>query len=536
MCVRGAVDCSTCAKAKKLECWLEIDESCRQDVQVEPDGEVTKAFPWGRDGVIASAEQIALDARVVDAVHFLRPLELHELPPAVPEDWKRDYWSRIQASVQPGERVRSQTFTFLEIPSTEVTYAVSGELQTVAFEGKRMLAPPPWYDALFTRRAEMLGRSKWILAALPLAAFVIYMVRGSYFVGDRAGPLVAGIIAAAAMAALCVYAVLWYATLGRRAAVKWTIATIAPVAIGAALVVLAEPTIARARGYVDAGDLDAAKLELDALGPHNDDQLSPLWDDVYLKEALAQKTCANAVEVSNKINPASPRRGKAVSYADSLALTAAKAALDAGDLKAASRELSCARESVRSSADARGISAGIAIGSSQDCVRTKDWRCALDKASEAERLGATDESRAAAAQAMIAMKSEFETEVSAAQREKDITARLAHERNALALWPLLAAATTEVPIAVKQLNVAVTRDEQALAREQAIEQRKAEAAEKRRIAEEARQRRREEAEERRRAYRPLLCGDGSLSPSCTCGGSWRGCCSHHSGVAGCYGD
>lgn len=32
---------------------------------------------------------------------------------------------------------------------------------------------------------------------------------------------------------------------------------------------------------------------------------------------------------------------------------------------------------------------------------------------------------------------------------------------------------------------------------------------------------------------PLLCRDGTLSPSCTCGGRRRGCCSHHHGVAGC---
>jgi hypothetical protein len=32
---------------------------------------------------------------------------------------------------------------------------------------------------------------------------------------------------------------------------------------------------------------------------------------------------------------------------------------------------------------------------------------------------------------------------------------------------------------------------------------------------------------------PLSCNDGTLSPSCVCGGSHRGCCSHHGGVAGC---
>ncbi len=35
------------------------------------------------------------------------------------------------------------------------------------------------------------------------------------------------------------------------------------------------------------------------------------------------------------------------------------------------------------------------------------------------------------------------------------------------------------------------------------------------------------------ATAPLMCRDGTTSPSCVCGGSHRGCCSHHGGVAGC---
>lgn len=38
---------------------------------------------------------------------------------------------------------------------------------------------------------------------------------------------------------------------------------------------------------------------------------------------------------------------------------------------------------------------------------------------------------------------------------------------------------------------------------------------------------------RRWSSAPLLCRDGTLSPSCVCGGSRRGCCSWHGGVAGC---
>jgi hypothetical protein len=44
------------------------------------------------------------------------------------------------------------------------------------------------------------------------------------------------------------------------------------------------------------------------------------------------------------------------------------------------------------------------------------------------------------------------------------------------------------------------------------------------------------AELKKWATAPLLCNDGALSPSCVCGGSHRGCCSHHGGVAGCSRD
>ncbi|HEX8106820.1 MAG TPA: hypothetical protein VF516_03785, partial [Kofleriaceae bacterium] len=50
-----------------------------------------------------------------------------------------------------------------------------------------------------------------------------------------------------------------------------------------------------------------------------------------------------------------------------------------------------------------------------------------------------------------------------------------------------------------------------------------------------RERRRQAAEEARanRSSGGLLCNDGTLSPTCTCAGSHRGCCSWHGGVAGC---
>jgi hypothetical protein len=71
-----------------------------------------------------------------------------------------------------------------------------------------------------------------------------------------------------------------------------------------------------------------------------------------------------------------------------------------------------------------------------------------------------------------------------------------------------------------------------------VEKRVAEAAADRQRQAEERQRLAEEraAERAQNSWgnSMLLCNDGTLSPSCTCGrASRRGCCSHHGGVAGC---
>lgn len=62
-------------------------------------------------------------------------------------------------------------------------------------------------------------------------------------------------------------------------------------------------------------------------------------------------------------------------------------------------------------------------------------------------------------------------------------------------------------------------------------------AQRQREVREALQRQAEEgrqvANDRALAQAPLLCRDGTLSSACVCGGSRRGCCSGHGGVAGC---
>jgi len=77
------------------------------------------------------------------------------------------------------------------------------------------------------------------------------------------------------------------------------------------------------------------------------------------------------------------------------------------------------------------------------------------------------------------------------------------------------------------------------------EERKRQAQEKALAAEERKRQAREAAQEARERSSSdsshssggerLQCCDGTLSPSCMCAGSHRGCCSHHGGVCGCGG-
>lgn len=545
-CSRGLVSCGTCEKAKKIECWLEVDESSRHDTQVEPDGEATKAFVWGVDGVVASQQQIERDARVVDVVSSRGALQPSDLPTSVPQDWIDANWAQLQPRIENGERVRRQEFSLLELSSTFVTYQVMGDAQTVAFEGRRLLAPPPHDAAPFLRRAQILKRVKIAVALLPLAALTAYLVRGSYFVSDRVAPLLAGIVTMAAIAALLAYGTVWSSTLGRRSSRRWAAAAAAPIAICACLVIVAEPSTTRASDYIARGELSHAESELDALGDPSSPELAPLWAQVHLRRVKEARTCTKALEAGAKIPPQRPEYARVVQHADALAIEAATRALKEGHDSDASTALDCASAATRATLETKKLSAQIKMATSRRCTTSKDWECAYESIKAAERFHSSPDAGAAMLALNHLVQEEVDANIRAAASEKSTSHRVAYQTTALNLWLGRLSTAAQEPKAIVDLRASLKRDEQLLAREQEAERKRQEAEEKRRIAAalaeekkaaaaEARRKRQEEAAERRRAYAPLVCGDGSLSPSCVCGGSWRGCCSHHGGVSGCYG-
>lgn len=537
-CTKGQVACGACDQSGRVEHWLEIDGGPRDaDIQIEPDGEQTRAFAWGVDGTPATADEIAKDARVVCSVSLDRQLFAGDLPTQVPKEWIDANWTNIQARLQPGERIVSQTFTLLEVPSVEVTYGLGAGQQAIEFEGLRLLAPPISFDQIFAARARSLTRLAYGLFTLPVLILIVYLTRGDYF----AQATTAGIVGLAALAGLFVYFFFARASLGRPAWI-WLAALVAPIGVATALALFNEPSVARARGLIDSGQLDLAKAELEALGTTPDD---PLWSDFHLKQARAATSCETATSFASKIASTAPQHAKAQAHADQLAVAAAEQALSTGDTDRATILLSCASETVRSAKTGQAIQARIKLTAGNACVTSANWSCALAAASDAHALGAGPQAEELQTSSRKAIQAAVDDAVASSRTEKDLARRVGHQQRAIDLWTkyLLPEKSSE-PSELVALRGVAKRDQEALVKQEAIAQRKREAEEKKRLAEEARQRaaaeraeKRRLAEEERReraSYpRSLRCCDGTLSPSCMCGGSRRGCCSHHGGVCGC---
>jgi hypothetical protein len=562
-CVRGRVECPTCRKTKKLECWFEIDSSMREDVQIEPDGEITRAYTWGTDGVTASPAEVARDANVVCEVtgpHALRP---GELPGAIPPEWLAAHGAAIQPTFQPGEQVRSQTFTLLEVPSIDVTYSVGAEVQTIELHGLRMLAPSLTTDRLFHRRARSLHRLMAVLAAVPAVAGIYYLSRGSYF--HRLPTL--GVILATVTAGICIYTAIWNATLGRRAARHWLKVIVAPVAAATTLAILAEPSSRAARHYIESNQFATARAELEALGTRSSHP--NLWADLGLRETLAEPDIERAIERVGTIPGDLPQAVEARRHVDQLLLAAATAAVAANQVPIARHRLAGLSETAATSSEARAILGEIALADGDGCVRQRNWSCALESSRRAASLGFEDRSRTLRGVTVAAVRTEAVAALRTAEATEDLATRVPAQKAAFAAWSALAAIEPgPEPATLASVRLAHERDivqlaelEEVVRRKQEADNRRAEAAQakedkkrafiearaqrrseaveakenKKRAVAEAREYRRQEAAERReaRASRGLMCNDGSESPGCSCGGSWSGCCSHHGGVAGC---
>jgi hypothetical protein len=540
-CSKGQVECVSCERTGRLEHWLEVEGGARDaDIQVEPDGDQTRAFVWGKDGVPASDEDIVKDARVVCSVSRDRQLGLDDLPTSIPDSWRSAHWQGIQARLQPGERIVAQTLTLLEVPSIEVAYALDGkQAQSIELEGLRLLAPPISTDALFTSRARSLKRLAIGLALVPALIAGVYAFRGSYYFK----PELAGILLGSVLAAAIIYVVFWHASLGRTAR-KWLLAAIPPIAASTVLAFLVEPSLSHADDLARSGRLDEAKVELEALGDEGAAQLARVQADLRMRELAGAKTCKAARAVAEAID-VEPQRTQAFARVNALGMAEAMSAISSDAVDGVDAALACLTEAVRTGPEARALAARAKVLVANRCILAEDWECAIQRSADAAQLDPRSEGNAVRDKALAAIRVASNKALTASKTEKDLASRVRLQRTALDLWSrFLVVEGGADPPDIAALKIVAGHDQQALARaeeaarvrREAEEKRHEAEAERRRIAaERAEQRRLAEEERRERASEPksVKCCDGSLSPSCMCGGSMRGCCSHHGGVCGC---
>lgn len=552
-CRKGKVDCVGCGATGKLERWLEVERERRVVVVTRTGDADLRSLPWESQDV--EDADLAKDARIAAVVSRAGALEERDLPPQVPASWREQYWAEMQPRLSPGQRVAAQRFQLLELPAAALTYGFAGAQQVVTFEGMRLAPPRREADQLFHARASRLRGYAVGLGAVPVIALIAYAARGQYFLSGLTFVAVLGL----ALAAALLFAALGKQTL-RRPAKGWALAALAP-ALGAAVALAeAEPSVGQARAYLRAGLLAKAEAELTALG--GDAEVADGWQELYLQRARSRATCQAIVAELARLTQGSPRREQAQALADRAALVASEGALARGDVAAARSELACASEAAREGAEGLGLRVRAELLEAAGCLSARDWACVQRAAERLEALPGPGAAKALELRGELTAKvrAVVDERMTGLARETDVRRRVAAEREAIELWVryLLAPNATE-PAELFALRTALERDEGLLvkleqreAKLRAAEEAKAAAAERKRAAAEARkQRAAEQAEARKqraaeqaeanKAARwgnsPLVCNDGTYSPSCTCGrDSYRGCCSHHGGVSGCSAD
>ena len=106
-CTKGQVQCPACHGSGRLERWLDVVETFRADVQIEPDGELTRAFTWGTDGTPSTRSEIETDAKIACEMSSPGLLSRADLARSVSQEWLNANWERLQPKVHDGDAQRA---------------------------------------------------------------------------------------------------------------------------------------------------------------------------------------------------------------------------------------------------------------------------------------------------------------------------------------------------------------------------------------------------------------------------------------------
>jgi hypothetical protein len=208
-------------------------------------------------------------------------------------------------------------------------------------------------SALRTEDATWASWWGWMLASLPPAMAMHYLLRGrSYWQGKTF--LVVALVAVASAA----FYGLVRRPMARPRAWRWLGAALSTSAAALVLTASLAPSASAARGLLAAGQFDRARAELAALG--DDAAAQALWEELEVRAVLAMHSCEAVVQRLGALPE--PARPRARAHADALALAKATAATAAGKWEEGRLALLCGSDSLRSGVEAKELERQLSRG------------------------------------------------------------------------------------------------------------------------------------------------------------------------------
>ena len=535
-CEAGTVKCPDCEGFGKLSRWAEPVRTLRHDVQLEPDGKLISAFEWGADGVVATDESISKDAEIhhtINASNGLKPEQVREL---TGKEWFDKHWDHLQPAIAEDERIVTQKFQLIEVPSVAVTWTLDNTQRWVTeLQGRRMLVPPPLQDRLvFQNRIDAIGKIALASALFPLFLVGSYAVRGAYFLRADVGASIALVGISATLLSLSFRKIVEADPHRHLPAYGAVFAMLS----ASALSVRAEPTPATVEQLIERQAITQAEQALYALHAVDAQVSNYLRRKLDLLIVLQATSSEVAFRELQRLDANTEERKKAELHLDTLLLNEIRNQISVGNFREAEKRLDqIVHAKPQGSVLRKELNAAIA----SDCLEKMDYPCAIRRSRDAG-----DEALQASVISQLKKQIDDTQNQLRAVEQKDPRSALVIVNK---LVPRLEDLTLGEPAAQSALQNAKNAQKRIASRVQVLDEkerervRKLAEAEARRLKREkeraaraaaaaAKREAEQEARERRRATMPrrVQCCDGTFSPTCYYGGSLRGCCSSHGGT------
>ena len=551
-CHRGKVKCLTCDGVGRVEAWHYVLHEERQEVTTNAPEQYSRSLRLNpEEGFVAAVGSLTFEVLGDNTFHIdprggshfrdvgagQVPVE-RELLPDLDEMTERIVRARVQS-------VRATTWT-----TRFGTLLGQGSAVVV---GQNMAVLPGADFSPFTRRfwASMIGGG--LLAVIALVLFLSYETRHEWFLLYGKGSV---ILAAGLLAAVSGVFAFFGLTLPPKtySLVRTWLplgGVVAALAIAVSVSSFTGPTAEDARAMLERGETEHAAVTADALVKLGIDRVGggEVLDSLHLRR-VEKAGAASSIAARMDGQWYLPAfQEKATRHLEAAVVRETERLYQARDLQGllALLHTTIGMDEARYRRPIRRRSSLLVL---DQCITARTYDCVVNQLAETSRLGVEVSKRETLRQKAIETIAANLTEiVGGTESIADLRSQKIAVVKAIRLSKLhtsISGEDTEPPLAQLESRLAaMERQIEVEDRRLAVERERVRRREERERQRQEQRRQEQQRQERRRLERAsrrrrrgggggrLRCRDGTLSPSCMCGGSRRGCCSHHGGVAGC---